>query len=595
MAMDIDISEQLINYNYLEFGRFWFDDMNDTHDTKSLLLYHDTFVSNGCDLSLLIEEKSDDFIESCLRTTMPKHSSVVDYQTVLFIIQKIEHLRVQHEQFTSILNYCNCTSHLALFKQYVIHTVRAFLSRFESKDALKSFFGLHAIKGDDPLDKLWNCMYGHDADLMQFPYNEGQVRSRLRTLVCFKSKIQSELILCLQQKHFVWQWKDGNNRWHPYDTKISKELEAIPLQQCIRLCIRTKLIRRGQPGRHAYTVARTALESAIQTNVATHDQIPVRRIETGNKYPAFWIEDDCDDEKNSAKLKLVPKRPRCCKVTANLSYAFQRSFRPRKANGKRARIIKIESVQNKYLYDQYYNQKQLLLDYLGADKLNERNLFHGTTQEVMNDIIKDGFRKEYSRRAQFGQGTYFTPSAKYAARFCKPIHSQPGKCILKMLACKVICGETFLGHNRIKLQNWPKKQDGHIYDSLVNTPNNPLVYVIHKDARAYPMFIITFCYDEIDGSQPLKPKSHVACIAINWSWSHLASDDQAGPNGRGFYLGSKVHWYLLQNNIRSGAQLIHIGTTDVSGWEYTAIKVLLDQFVGTVGGPQQRRLVFKNK
>eukprot|EP01083_Nonionella_stella_P204650 745874_1 len=132
MAMDIDISEQLINYNYLEFGRFWFDDMNDTHDTKSLLLYHDTFVSNGCDLSLLIEEKSDDFIESCLRTTMPKHSSVVDYQTVLFIIQKIEHLRVQHEQFTSILNYCNCISHLALFKQYAIHTVRAFLSRFES-------------------------------------------------------------------------------------------------------------------------------------------------------------------------------------------------------------------------------------------------------------------------------------------------------------------------------------------------------------------------------------------------------------------------------------------------------------------------------
>eukprot|EP01083_Nonionella_stella_P247820 858783_1 len=290
------------------------------------------------------------------------------------------------------------------------------------------------------------------------------------------------------------------------------------------------------------------------------------------------------------------KEVRFCSETAKIAHMFLE-------RAKNVQIINIESIENKYLFDQYYDQKQLVLKYVGADKLNERYLFHGTTQQAMADIVQDGFRKEYSKRARFGEGTYFATSAGYAAQYCQARHSEPGnahgKRTYKMLVCKVICGESYAGHPGITLTNWPKKQDGHLYDSLVDKhqhePSRPTIYVIHKDARAYPMFIISFCYEESREELISKLiKGSVASIR-KCRWPHLMSNHKAGPNGVGLYLGDKLHAFLRQNNIGRGAHLLKIGSTDVSTWQYTAVKAALDQFLTSSHQSRFGRLIFRNR
>ncbi len=66
-----------------------------------------------------------------------------------------------------------------------------------------------------------------------------------------------------------------------------------------------------------------------------------------------------------------------------------------------------------------------------------------------------------------------------------------------MFACRVICGESYVGNDSYSLKSWPKKDGGTglIYDTLVDSKMNPSIFVIHDDVRAYPMFVITFHVD----------------------------------------------------------------------------------------------------
>ena len=63
---------------------------------------------------------------------------------------------------------------------------------------------------------------------------------------------------------------------------------------------------------------------------------------------------------------------------------------------------------------------------------------------------------------------------------------------LQMFQCKILVGESHKGSKEYKLTSWPKKGNGLIYDSLVDNTSNPSIFVIHENARAYPMFIIHF-------------------------------------------------------------------------------------------------------
>eukprot|EP01084_Bolivina_argentea_P046151 84977_1 len=151
-------------------------------------------------------------------------------------------------------------------------------------------------------------------------------------------------------------------------------------------------------------------------------------------------------------------------------------------------IIKIEYVINQMLYDKWWNERETLAKLIGNNKLNIRNLFHGTKNEnTMNFIIKEGFRKEFNKSAAIGKGTYLAKNAKYSVGY-----SSNNNGLKKMFQCKVICGEMIKGCGSYQLTSWPKKSSGLIYDSLVSNVKSPTTFVIHENYRIYPMFIIHF-------------------------------------------------------------------------------------------------------
>ena len=106
----------------------------------------------------------------------------------------------------------------------------------------------------------------------------------------------------------------------------------------------------------------------------------------------------------------------------------------------------------------------------------------------MGIVYTQGFMKVFNSAA-YGMGTYFARDASYSASgYC----GQDSNGVYQMFLCKVIMGESHIGKGQYKLTSWPKKSNGLIYDSLVNNMQDPSVFVIHDNVRAYPMFIIHF-------------------------------------------------------------------------------------------------------
>ena len=143
------------------------------------------------------------------------------------------------------------------------------------------------------------------------------------------------------------------------------------------------------------------------------------------------------------------------------------------------------------MFDRYYHAKRRLIKSIGKSKVNERYVFHGAKEmSVMETISREGFRNEFSTIANYGEGTYFARDAKYCVPwFCAyDKHDRADK----LFCCLVLMGESIVGREKYKLREWPKKNGGQglLYDSLVDDPNDPSVFVIHENARAYPMFII---------------------------------------------------------------------------------------------------------
>eukprot|EP00483_Globobulimina_turgida_P006830 UN06842 len=145
-------------------------------------------------------------------------------------------------------------------------------------------------------------------------------------------------------------------------------------------------------------------------------------------------------------------------------------------------------MQNKLLYDKWLHERHTLIKLIGENNINERNLFHGTkTENVMRCIETEGFRKEFNTSAAIGNGTYFARDSSYSVGY-----SSHNNGVRKMFECKVLCGESVKGNGNYKLVSWPKKPSGLMYDSLVNTIQDPSMFVLHENNRAYPMFVITF-------------------------------------------------------------------------------------------------------
>ena len=91
----------------------------------------------------------------------------------------------------------------------------------------------------------------------------------------------------------------------------------------------------------------------------------------------------------------------------------------------------------------------------------------------------------------FGEGVYFAIGAQYSTQ---GIYSRPDpNGIKRMYLCKVLTGEFCKGQNGMRVP--PSKPGGAahaLYDSVVNSVNNPTMFIIFNDTQAYPDYLVAF-------------------------------------------------------------------------------------------------------
>lgn len=91
----------------------------------------------------------------------------------------------------------------------------------------------------------------------------------------------------------------------------------------------------------------------------------------------------------------------------------------------------------------------------------------------------------------FGDGVYFAVNAGYSA---SDTYSKPDPQGLKrMYLCNVLTGEYTKGQSGMRVPPTKPGQQAHIlYDSVVENPTTPGMFIIFNDTQAYPSFLITF-------------------------------------------------------------------------------------------------------
>lgn len=116
------------------------------------------------------------------------------------------------------------------------------------------------------------------------------------------------------------------------------------------------------------------------------------------------------------------------------------------------------------------------------------NLFHGTRELYIDAICQQGFDWRISGSSvgtKFGKGSYFARDASYSSSYtdCR-----------KLFVVQVLVGEFARGD--AKMVRPPPKDArqpfGELYDSVVNDPSNPKIFVVFTHEQAYPEYLIEY-------------------------------------------------------------------------------------------------------
>uniref|UniRef100_A0A1X7UL11 Poly [ADP-ribose] polymerase n=1 Tax=Amphimedon queenslandica TaxID=400682 RepID=A0A1X7UL11_AMPQE len=158
---------------------------------------------------------------------------------------------------------------------------------------------------------------------------------------------------------------------------------------------------------------------------------------------------------------------------------------------KEAKIIKVQRIQNKYLYHKYALCKRRMHEKNGGE-VNEKWLFHGSS-EVSPEVIYEsehGFDFRYSGDSSlWGKGAYFAVNASYSGvsyAFRTPERYR------QIFIAFVLTGNSIRMERDSTLFAPPKKKDGSLYDSVNGVTGSSRVYIVYDHDKSYPAYLITF-------------------------------------------------------------------------------------------------------
>ncbi|KAJ6665482.1 hypothetical protein lerEdw1_003323 [Lerista edwardsae] len=232
----------------------------------------------------------------------------------------------------------------------------------------------------------------------------------------------------------------------------------------------------------------------IEKMYATDDQkrrIDIRRVSKDKLHmglPAEW-----EDMKGS-HVKFVLLQP-ASQEYKDVDAQFKRTCPTFKIEtvkyNKQAFGTWIERIQNPFLWQCFQVLKQAMNKKNGHEN-NEKILFHGTPNSTAKSINQTGFNRSYAGKnaAAIGKGTYFAVHANYSANDTYSVPDSNGR--KYMYLARVLTGDYCVG-TAGQITPPPKTPGGvDLYDSVADSTTNPSMFVIFRDAQAYPEYLITF-------------------------------------------------------------------------------------------------------
>lgn len=157
----------------------------------------------------------------------------------------------------------------------------------------------------------------------------------------------------------------------------------------------------------------------------------------------------------------------------------------------RIRIIQLEKLTNRLLYNQYKLKKASVLQRAVYPEI-ERTLFHGTSETSVKEICIHGFNRSFCGKnaTVYGQGVYFAVRSSLSVQ---DMYSPPNAEGYKyVFVSKVLTGDYTKGCSSMKTP--PPKETGDMplrYDSVTDDITKPSMFVIFNDTQAYPEYLIT--------------------------------------------------------------------------------------------------------
>lgn len=161
-----------------------------------------------------------------------------------------------------------------------------------------------------------------------------------------------------------------------------------------------------------------------------------------------------------------------------------------------SRIVRIERIQNKVLWENYQQRKKRLEKVVHARDI-EKLLFHGTSTTEPEKIYAGevGFDMRMSAHGMWGEGCYFAVNASYSIGYAHRLSSG----MSQLLVARVLTGgATHDDRQRGKVLPTRTSSDrvkGQIerqYTCVRAFTGGSEIYVTKENSYAYPEYLITF-------------------------------------------------------------------------------------------------------
>ncbi|NXG27562.1 PAR12 polymerase, partial [Dromaius novaehollandiae] len=152
-------------------------------------------------------------------------------------------------------------------------------------------------------------------------------------------------------------------------------------------------------------------------------------------------------------------------------------------------IRRLRRIQNPVLWQHFQLQKEQMKKRGPGQEVDEQLLFHGTSPSHLAAICEQNFdwRVCGAHGTLYGKGSYFARDASYSHQYCP---SSTGH--QRMFVAHVLVGD-FVQGNSEYLRPPPRPGNANrLYDSCVDDPEDPSIFVIFEKHQIYPVCIFEY-------------------------------------------------------------------------------------------------------